>query len=56
MNLLLVYEEMPFNMIRTIPWIIFWVLTLFAIDISVSWTDGQNLELKGWASKLWRNK
>jgi len=37
---------------RTIPWILFWIITLFSTTIRVKWTDGSSLALIGWWEKL----
>jgi len=39
---------------RVIVWFLFWALTLFFIDIDVSYTDGLHIKFNGWGGKLER--
>jgi hypothetical protein len=37
---------------RTVPFILLWIVTLFSISIRAEWTDGFRLELIGWWERL----
>ena len=43
-------------MIRTLFWLIIWVLTLGIADIQVEYDDGLNIKFIGWANKLGKKK
>ena len=37
-------------MMRTVLWFFVWALTLFSARIKVSYTDGVEIDFKGWLS------